>query len=125
MAQHNDTGKLGEKLAAEYLEKVGFTVFDRNYNFEKAEIDIVAYIPEELHFIEVKTRSNTEHFKPEEAIDEDKKKNIFKAADFYLYEKQMVTLPAVFSVVSVALDDPENPDIKLFEDVFRPGSSFH
>lgn len=124
MAEHNETGKLGEDLAAKYLESLGFTIFDRNYNYQKAEIDLVAYIPEELHFVEVKTRSNTTTFKPEEALTPEKWALVAKAANFYCWERQLVTMPGVFSVVAVSLDNPEEPEIKLFEDAWRPGSSF-
>jgi putative endonuclease len=120
MAQHNDTGRLGEDLAVKFLEEKGFTIFDRNYNFEKAEVDIVAYIPEELHFIEVKTRSKAENYKPEEAVTPEKKKNMAKVANFYLYERQLVTVPAVFDIIAITLDDPENPEVVHFEDAFRP-----
>jgi putative endonuclease len=128
MARHNEIGKQGEDLAVEYLEKQGFRIFDRNYNFEKGEVDIVAYWenPEnpaataQLHFIEVKTLTDSRFRKPEDAVDQDKMRNMAKVASFYLYERQLVTLPTVFSVIAVALDIPEIPEIVFYEDVFRP-----
>lgn len=125
MAAHNDTGKLGEDLAVKYLESKGFIIFDRNYNLEKNEVDIVAFIPDELHFVEVKTRTNTTEFKPEQAVTPEKVKAMYKIADFYLVERQFITVPVVFDVIAVGLDDPENPEILHFEDCFRPGTSFH
>lgn len=123
MAEHLETGRLGEDLAVKFLEANGFVIFDRNYNFEKSEVDIVAFIPDELHFIEVKTRSNTAFAQPESAVNAEKQKHMVKVANFYLYERQMVTVPVVFDVIAVGLDDPENPEIQHFEDVFRPGSN--
>lgn len=128
MARHNETGKLGEDLAVQYLENEGFKIFDRNYNFEKGEVDIVAYWenPEnpgataQLHFIEVKTATDTRYRKPEEAVDAAKMRNMVKVANFYLFERQLVTVPTVFSVIAVSLDDPQSPVIDFFEDVFRP-----
>ncbi len=123
MAAHNETGRLGEDLAAKFLEEKGFTIFDRNYNFERNEVDIVAYIPEELHFVEVKTHTKSGNYKPEEAVNADKKRGMVKVANFYLYERQMVTVPAVFDIIAVTLNDPENPgnpEIIHFEDAFRP-----
>lgn len=125
MAQHNDTGKLGEDLAVKYLESKGFIIFDRNYNLEKNEVDIVAYIPEELHFVEVKTRTNTQHFKPEEAVTKEKVRAMFRIADFYLRERQLVTMPVVFDVIAIGLDNPDAPEILHFEDCFRPDSTFY
>lgn len=132
MARHNEIGKLGEDLAAQYLENQGFKIFDRNYNFERAEVDIVAYWenPEnpaataQLHFVEVKTLSNTNARKPEEAVDPSKQANMAKVASFYLWERQLVTVPAVFSVIAVGLDDAANPEIVFYEDVFRPETRY-
>ena len=132
MAEHNDIGKRGEDLAVKFLEEEGFRIFDRNYNFEKAEVDIVAYweSPEnpvataELHFIEVKTLSNTSMRNPEEAVDNTKLENMVKVAKFYTWERQLVTIPAVFDVIAVGLDDPDHPEIEHFEDVYRPETRY-
>ena len=42
MAQHNELGKKGEQLAADFLLKERYTIVERNYRFEKAEVDIIA-----------------------------------------------------------------------------------
>ncbi|MEM0998067.1 MAG: YraN family protein [Bacteroidota bacterium] len=132
MAKHNEIGKLGEDLAAKFLEEEGFRVFDRNYNYENGEVDIVAYweSPEnpvataELHFVEVKTLSNTEMRKPESAVDSTKFQLMAKVAQFYIWERQLTNMPAVFDVIAVGLDDPENPEIEHFEDVYRPETRY-
>ncbi len=122
MAQHNDIGKLGEDLAVEYLEKDGFQIFDRNYNYEKNEIDIVAFWqePAEIHFVEVKTRTGDAAGTPAEALTEEQQKNIASVAQFYIWERQMITVPTVFDVIGVDLSDPDNPQFEHHEDVFRP-----
>lgn len=121
MADHNDLGKRGEEIAAGFLEAKGYNVMDRNYRFQKAEVDIVVLQlePAELIFVEVKTRSNTQWTQPEEAIDEVKKKLIFKAADSYIYEKQMSTVPVRFDVIAISMENPEHPLIHHIEDAFR------
>ncbi|MCU0642877.1 MAG: YraN family protein, partial [bacterium] len=35
-------GKLGEDLAANFLEEKGFNIIERNYRFGHGEIDIIA-----------------------------------------------------------------------------------
>ena len=50
-----DIGMLGEKLAAEYLRRNGFTIEDRNYAKKTGEIDIVAKKGNTMHFVEVKS----------------------------------------------------------------------
>lgn len=121
MAHHNELGKKGEDIAAGFLEAKGYHIMDRNYRFMKAEVDLVALQlePAELVFVEVKTRSNTELNHPEDAISEKKKKLIFKAADSYIYEKQMSTVPVRFDVIAIGMDNPEHPMIHHIEDAFR------
>ena len=73
-------GDHGEELAASYLEAKGWLIFDRNYRFEKAELDIVATDRNYIIFVEVKTRSNTYFGRPEEYVTPIKKRNLKKAA---------------------------------------------
>lgn len=61
-------GQLGERLAAEHLEGLGFTVLDRNWRCDRGEIDIVARRAELLVFCEVKTRRSTRYGGPLEAV---------------------------------------------------------
>jgi putative endonuclease len=121
MASHLDIGKKGEDIAAGFLQAKGFHVLDRNYRFQKAEIDLVALQmePAELVFVEVKSRSGTRGPYPEEAISEAKKQLIFRAADGYIYEKQMRTVPVRFDVIAIQNVDTEHPLIEHFEDAFR------
>jgi putative endonuclease len=56
MAEHNELGKLGEELAAEYLQKNGYAILETNWVFQKAEIDILAQKENTLAVVEVKTQ---------------------------------------------------------------------
>ncbi|MEZ4775725.1 MAG: YraN family protein [Bacteroidia bacterium] len=121
MAEHNDLGKRGEDLAAELLEAKGYHILDRNYRYLKGEVDIVALRldPAELVFVEVRTRSNTLHEYPEETVDKQKQKMIFKVADSYVYEKQMFTVPVRFDIIAIGMDNPEHPLFHHIEDAFQ------
>ncbi|MCS7073790.1 MAG: YraN family protein [Bacteroidia bacterium] len=119
MANQQDIGLWGETIATEYLESRGYIIFDKNYRFGKGEIDIVAFIPHEIVFVEVKTRSNTQFDYPERAITPTKKQLLIQTAEAYLYERKLETVPARFDVISIGLDNPQNPDIQHFVDAFR------
>ncbi|RMG65957.1 MAG: YraN family protein [Bacteroidetes bacterium] len=121
MATHNDLGKQGEDLACQFMEAKGYHILDRNYRFERAEIDIAALRldPPELVFIEVKTRSSEEWGYPEASVTPAKQALIFKAADSYLYEKQMDTVPVRFDIIAINMQNPEHPLIHHIEDAFR------
>ncbi len=49
-------GRLGERLAAEHLERLGYRVIARNYRTRFGELDLVVCDDEVLVFCEVKTR---------------------------------------------------------------------
>ena len=56
MAQHNELGKKSEQLAVDYLLENNYQIIERNYRFDKAEVDIIASLNDILANIEVKTR---------------------------------------------------------------------
>ena len=110
------TGDLGERLAASFLETRGFVVMDRNYRFERAEVDLVCFLPNadnsggEIVFVEVKARRTDAFGTPEEAVTEAKQRQIRRAAEAYLYERKLEGSPARFDVVAVRLGKGE-PEI--------------
>ena len=61
MAEHNELGKKGEKLAIDFLIKNKFKILEKNYRYLKAEVDIIAQKKDVLAVVEVKTRS-TDYF---------------------------------------------------------------
>ncbi|MBC7902052.1 MAG: YraN family protein [Gemmatimonadaceae bacterium] len=69
MEDHNrGLGKTGEALAAEYLNRQGFTVLHKNWRKGRLEVDIIAARDDVLHVIEVKTRRNNVFGEPEDSI---------------------------------------------------------
>ena len=81
MAKHNQTGKTGEELAAEYLIARGYIIRDINWKNGKLELDIVAYKDQTLIVVEVKTRSSDLFGHPEDAV------NTRKRRDRHIYTK--------------------------------------
>ena len=86
MSDHNELGKVGEKMAADHLEKKGFKILHKNYYYGKAEVDIVAMKDNQVVFVEVKTRESSYLSGPEYTVSLKKQKQIIKAADAYLKE---------------------------------------
>lgn len=117
--RHNqNTGKDGEDMAAEFLEDKGYVILDRNYNFLRGEVDIIAYIGREIVFVEVKTRSSDHFGAPEEAVDEGKKKQIKKVAEAWLHERKMDGAPVRFDVIAIVGPQDEQKRIKHYEAAF-------
>ena len=117
-----EIGDEGEDLAVAYLESKGYTILERNYHFEHAEVDIVAYDNESyIVFVEVKKRSSNRYGEPEPYIDDDKKENVYKAAEAWVYERKMDGAPVRFDVISIVQEANEAPEIKHFENAFTMG----
>lgn len=49
-------GRLGERLASEHLERLGYALVDANHRTRFGEIDLIVYDGRTLVFVEVKTR---------------------------------------------------------------------
>lgn len=120
----NEAGKRGEELAASYLEEKGYKIMERNYRYEKNEVDLVGFEPNEdyetggqLVFVEVKYRKDLEFGRPEEFVDDAKKKRMWRAAEAYLYETKLEGSPTRFDIVAIS-GSLENPEIEHFRDAF-------
>lgn len=111
-------GGEGEDLAAAYLESKGFTILERNYFFERSEVDIVAYDETSIIFVEVKMRTSSRFGEPEDSVSEEKIEHIYKAAEAWLYERKMDGAPVRFDVISIVREKGHAPDIRHFENAF-------
>jgi len=105
MNDNKETGNYGEYLATKYLEKQGYVVIERNFTCQRGEIDIIATDKKELVFIEVKTRKILTYGKPGDAVDEIKKKHIYRTAEYYLLVKNMLDVYTRIDVIEVYLKD--------------------
>ena len=83
---NREFGKLGEDMAAGYLEKQGCKILHRNFRSREGEIDIVAEKDGVLRVVEVKTRRPGLFGSPAEAVDRRKRAHIRQAARVYLAE---------------------------------------
>jgi putative endonuclease len=68
MAAKDVLGARGERLAAEHLTRLGFTLLDRNWRASRGELDLVLREEDEIVVAEVKTRAGTAYGHPFEAV---------------------------------------------------------
>jgi putative endonuclease len=54
-SSRKDIGNLGERVTAEYLRRLGFTIIGQNIAWKTGELDIVAMRQCVVHVVEVKT----------------------------------------------------------------------
>lgn len=92
-----------EGLAAEFLEKKGFRILEKNFSCRQGEIDLIARAKGQiLVFVEVKYRADDKNGWPEEAVNYQKQRKIRKAAEVYLYQnRHFMEWQCRFDVVSI------------------------
>lgn len=99
-------GRLGEQLALEHFERLGFTAVARNHRTRYGELDLVLHNGRTLVFAEVKTRRATRGAVPWDALDERKRRQVRRMAHAFLTD--VATRPAAaeirFDAVGVVID---------------------
>ena len=88
MAEHNELGKKGEDLAVEYLLQNDYEILNRNWIYQKAEIDIIAKKDHFLAVIEVKTRSSLDYGSPQDFVKLKKIQLLIKAVNAYINDRE-------------------------------------
>ncbi|MFU8843234.1 MAG: YraN family protein [Bacteroidales bacterium] len=118
MAEHNEFGQKGEETAARYLTGIGYQILERNWRFEKQEIDIIAKDGEYLVIVEVKTRSSSFFGDPAEAVKWKKRKGLVRAADAYVNLKNIPS-EVRYDIISI-IREGDREKIRHITDAFYP-----
>jgi putative endonuclease len=116
MAQHNDLGKEGEKIAVEYLQKKGYAILEKNYRYLKAEVDIIAKKEDLLIGIEVKTRTSDYFGNPQDFINKKKIELLTSAINYYVI-KNALDVEVQFDIVAI-IKNNNTIQIEHLEDAF-------
>lgn len=121
MAEHNDYGKWGEDMAAQYLTDHGYYIRERNWKCGPRDLDIVAVndTMNLLVIVEVKTRRNGDIVDPLSAVDEKKIRNLGIAANNYLKSFRL-DYEVRFDVIIVEGDNAQTAHLEHIEDAFNP-----
>lgn len=101
MPHTREKGKGAEEIAEKFLVEKGFKIIERNYVFDRGEIDLIADDNGIIVFVEVKSRKSIEYGEPEDSITIGKRRQIRKVAEGYLYEKNISGKEARFDVVAI------------------------
>jgi putative endonuclease len=107
-------GQLGEDLAAQFLQEKGYRIIERNYRYDRGEIDIVAQDGKDLVFVEVKLRETESFGSPEESITPFKEEQLKKVAEGYLFEHDAEDQQCRFDVVAITFVD-RKPVIRILQ----------
>ena len=113
-------GDFGEAYTAEYLRQQGYDIVASQFRCRMGEIDLIARKDGILCFVEVKTRSETEHGLPREFVGPKKQMRIRRAAAQYL-AVYALDCPVRFDVAEIYLGkvlDREHTKIEYLEAAF-------
>jgi putative endonuclease len=122
MAEHNVVGNIGEEIACQIMRKKGFRIVDTNWRFGHLEMDVIAINKKEIVFLEVKTRTSTFSDKrPEEYVDELKKRRMVAAANAYIKMNNIEQAPR-FDIIGLIINPLTYEIIESthLEDAFSP-----
>ena len=124
MAYHNELGKWGENVAADYLQRQGYTILYRDWKCGHRDIDIVAVMGETLIIVEVKTRRNEVFTDADTAVDAQKIKSLSIAANAFI-KRYGGTYDVRFDIITVLGTPESEPKINHIIDAFLPLSLIH
>jgi putative endonuclease len=103
------TGMIGEKLAADFLSKQGYSIIEKNYRCKEGEVDIIAKDGEYLVFIEVRTKNSRAFGSPEESVTKRKKEHLRNVAARYQENHDGLPVQWRIDFVAVELDRAGKP----------------
>ena len=98
-------GKVGEKIAKEYLSKLNYTFIEQNFYYNHGEIDLICMDQSELVFIEVKFRNKTAMGDPVESVTPRKQNLIRRTAEGYVAKKNISNTPCRFDVITIVKEN--------------------
>ena len=100
-------GRLGEDLAAAFLQAQGYEIVRRNYRCPYGEIDLIVRKETTISFVEVKTRTGDGYGSPGEAVGRRKREKMKVTARYFLmddkdYEETLWTVE--FQVIEICVN---------------------
>lgn len=111
-------GRLGERLALEFLIERGYKILEINYRNLFGEVDVVGKIKGVVVFVEIKTRSTSSLGPPFISVTPLKQRHIIKTALLYLKMRDLIHSNWRVDVVSVKLNSDYGVEyIDLIENV--------
>lgn len=115
-----DIGRFGEQTAARFLRGKRYVLNAVNYRCRFGEIDVIVSDQTYLIFVEVKTRACGALTGGAEAVDANKRRRLWRAAEMYLAARPTDLQPR-FDVVEVEYfpgTPPTVADIRQIENAF-------
>ncbi len=118
-------GRKGEEEASRYLSRLGHKILARNWRGGHLELDIITLTGNELHIVEVKSRTAPLMAEPQRNVGREKQRRMVAAAQAFLHSDDRKELPPdleiYFDVMSVVFyGTGAEFDIEYYPKAFIP-----
>ena len=114
---HLELGAMGERLAADHIEGLGWRIIGRNIRVGRGELDIVAIDGDELVIVEVRTRRIGYISPSETTVGPNKLKSILKTSRKYVERVLSYDGYWRIDIAAVTLDRDGVFGVELFRDI--------
>lgn len=112
-----DFGLLGERIAARWLVRQGWSVLDHRFRSGHRDIDLVMRRANEVAFVEVKARRGDGFGSPVEAVHYRKQRELSRAARVWVDRFGSAELAYRFDVVGILVEG-ERVRVRYVPDAF-------
>jgi putative endonuclease len=109
-------GAAGEKAAADFAERKGWRILERNWTCRSGEIDLICLDHGTCVFIEVKTSRKLGWAAPEARVDHDKRRRLRSLAQRYR-KHRFPDSPCRFDIIAVWWDNDQQ-QLRHYENAF-------
>lgn len=124
-ADKKSVGKRGEDEACIHLKSLGHAIVARNWRNEHREIDIISLVGNEIHIIEVKSRTAPAAADPAVNVNRTKQSKLVAAAKAFLHSEEFRSLACggdveiFFDVLTVVFDE-DRTSIEYYPKAYTP-----
>ena len=114
---------MGEQIAVNYLQKLGYKILEQNYTCRWGEIDVIAKDGRQtIVFVEVKTLKSggAEWLSPEDNATAAKLRKLRRTCEMFVgANPDMINDERGWRIdlVAISIGDEEKPDIKHYENI--------
>jgi putative endonuclease len=112
-----DFGLLGERIAARWLVRQGWSVLDHRFRAGRRDIDLVMRREQEVAFVEVKARRGQEFGSPVEAVHHRKRQELSRAAKVWVDRFGTAEFAYRFDVMGILVEG-DNVRVKYIPNAF-------
>ena len=115
----DELGRRGEDEAAKYLRGLGYRIVGRRERVLRGDIDLVAVDGRTVVFVEVRSRTGTEHGHPAETVGPQKQRRIAALATAYIRRHRLEDCQVRIDVVTVTFGAAgSRPVVEHFQNAF-------